>query len=64
MRDKYFIPWKDESSEHTRKALEYLAFELSQHTDGSYASYKERLYRWVGWQVSLDRGRKAADERN
>lgn len=59
MRQRYWIPWNDETTQHARQALEYLAFEISQHTRFSFSSCKERLYRFVGWMYSIsEKGKK------
>jgi hypothetical protein len=49
LRDKYWIPWNDETTVYYKRCLEQLAFGISIHSDTSFETAKEKLYRLVGY---------------
>lgn len=58
LREEYYVPWKDETTEQVRRSMDYIAFEISEHTVFSFGTCKERIYRFVGWLFTLSEGRK------
>lgn len=43
------MPWDDETTVYYKRCLEQLAFGISIHSDTSFESAKEKLYRLVGY---------------